>query len=294
MCTMQVHAHHFRRIMTIIKSFRGSVYGPCIRDLLQHDANVHEAGQMKEIHCHFNDRSLISMLLSLLRVDYRVSYLNTTPCDYADDCYQIACIDCTEGCVDGEHRKPVNINLKICTLPRNMWKMEGPAFDVDSLASSANAMYVYTLPTMLSPADPVGTLISRILAKRFSLVKADATETKTVAAINYAADMVLNGWQMDDVVLGRRSWIVCRWQDVLKRYRGRVCGGGECSICQEQFRVTDIVLMLPCSHAFHCYCSDKCPTTHESRGGICKWIELNDSCPYCRRPISGQTSQYAN
>lgn len=51
-----------------------------------------------------------------------------------------------------------------------------------------------------------------------------------------------------------------------------------CAICQEEFKLGDKAIKLPCSdsHYFHCS-SDK-----ELCGGILPWFENNNSCPICR------------
>lgn len=51
---------------------------------------------------------------------------------------------------------------------------------------------------------------------------------------------------------------------------------GECSICQAQMKMGDMICRLPCqdtvSHAFHSDC-------------IKPWLESNDTCPNCRSKI---------
>jgi len=51
-----------------------------------------------------------------------------------------------------------------------------------------------------------------------------------------------------------------------------------CAICQDEFKLGDKAIKLPCSdsHYFH-YSSDK-----ELCGGILPWFENNNSCPICR------------
>ena len=51
-----------------------------------------------------------------------------------------------------------------------------------------------------------------------------------------------------------------------------------CAICQDEFKLGDKAIKLPCSdsHYFHCS-SDK-----ELCGGILPWFENNNNCPICR------------
>lgn len=43
----------------------------------------------------------------------------------------------------------------------------------------------------------------------------------------------------------------------------------ECSICQEDFAVSDSVLKLPCRHVYHTDC-------------VTNWLAMNNTCPLCR------------
>jgi len=50
-----------------------------------------------------------------------------------------------------------------------------------------------------------------------------------------------------------------------------------CAICQESFKLNEIIKELPCKpnpHYFH-FINDEC-------GGIIPWLKLNNTCPICR------------
>lgn len=51
-------------------------------------------------------------------------------------------------------------------------------------------------------------------------------------------------------------------------------GEQECTICMEPYKSGDEVLVLPCStlHHFHDYC-------------ITVWLNVQSTCPNCRKPI---------
>ena len=51
-----------------------------------------------------------------------------------------------------------------------------------------------------------------------------------------------------------------------------------CAICQEEFKLGDNVIKLPCKdpHYFHC------ETPEDICGGILPWLKDNNSCPVCR------------
>lgn len=51
-----------------------------------------------------------------------------------------------------------------------------------------------------------------------------------------------------------------------------------CSICMDEFKLNDKVLLLPCGeqkHYFHCDSSETC-------SGILPWLKENNTCPICR------------
>ena len=60
-----------------------------------------------------------------------------------------------------------------------------------------------------------------------------------------------------------------------KKYRDLCKGDGDdptCPICLNDFEAEDELRMLPCSHAFHEGCVDE-------------WLQVNATCPSCRRSV---------
>ncbi|KAE8678448.1 hypothetical protein F3Y22_tig00111409pilonHSYRG00119 [Hibiscus syriacus] len=51
--------------------------------------------------------------------------------------------------------------------------------------------------------------------------------------------------------------------------RMKVEGGGDCSICLEEFKEDEEGSEMPCEHVFHSDCVEK-------------WLRMNGSCPICR------------
>ncbi|XP_029938301.1 E3 ubiquitin-protein ligase RNF126 isoform X2 [Salarias fasciatus] len=56
-----------------------------------------------------------------------------------------------------------------------------------------------------------------------------------------------------------------------------VASGLECPVCKEDYIVGENVRQLPCNHMFHNEC-------------IVPWLEQHDTCPVCRKSLSGQNT----
>nr|KAF6349965.1 ring finger protein 126 [Myotis myotis] len=53
--------------------------------------------------------------------------------------------------------------------------------------------------------------------------------------------------------------------------------GLECPVCKDDYELGERVRQLPCNHLFH----DGC---------IVPWLEQHDSCPVCRKSLTGQNT----
>ncbi|XP_012224914.1 E3 ubiquitin-protein ligase Iruka isoform X2 [Linepithema humile] len=55
----------------------------------------------------------------------------------------------------------------------------------------------------------------------------------------------------------------------------------QCSVCWEDFKLSEPVRQLPCQHVYHAPC-------------IVPWLELHGTCPICRQNLGDQNSAEAN
>ncbi|XP_059612421.1 E3 ubiquitin-protein ligase Iruka [Phlebotomus argentipes] len=53
----------------------------------------------------------------------------------------------------------------------------------------------------------------------------------------------------------------------------------QCSVCLEDFQLTEAVRQLPCSHLYHENC-------------IVPWLELHGTCPICRKALSPEAEEF--
>ncbi|XP_047394055.1 E3 ubiquitin-protein ligase RNF126 isoform X2 [Sciurus carolinensis] len=56
-----------------------------------------------------------------------------------------------------------------------------------------------------------------------------------------------------------------------------VGSGLECPVCKDDYALGESVRQLPCNHLFH-------------NGCIVPWLEQHDSCPVCRKSLTGQNT----
>lgn len=62
---------------------------------------------------------------------------------------------------------------------------------------------------------------------------------------------------------------------------GRIAKGEECSICQDDYKVGDDVIELPCNHAYHAAC-------------VTEWLKVNAACPICRKVVQPPDVSHAS
>lgn len=55
-------------------------------------------------------------------------------------------------------------------------------------------------------------------------------------------------------------------------FNEETCPAKDCSVCQEDYKNGENLLVLPCEHTFHKDC-------------VKKWLSMHNSCPACRKPL---------
>ena len=155
--------------------------------------------------------------------------------------------------------------------------------DFTILSSSADMVYI---GKQHKPGTVHATL-RRLTDRRFCLSVIPRNPKK---AIQKSAQLISNGWTMDDQIHGREAWVVGRWSDMtvrphkVRRNALHLSNHKECAICLTAFRDTDVVVNLACNHNFHAI---QCNSSLHS-SSICTWIDSLDSeglrvtCPCCR------------
>lgn len=138
----------------------------------------------------------------------------------------------------------------------------------------------------------VHSTLQRLVDRRFCL---SAIPWNPKRAIQKSAQLISNGWTMDDKIHGRDAWVIGRWSDMtvhphkVRRNALHLSNHKECAICLTAFLDTDVVINLACNHNFHAV---QCNSSNS--GSFCSWIDSvaapvgNEdrrsrvTCPCCR------------
>jgi hypothetical protein len=324
----EFQAADFRRIVDIVKATGGEVYGAGVRDLLlllsstSDSTSVPPLLNMQKIHCRYADNNRISILLSLLKMDYVL----TSTMNIMDVNISIRCRKATAMTRVGPppHHPTATtsllpaamITIHVSSLPRKLWRMQRPRFDVDILACNSKGIYAWPIPVNGQELD-VADVMSRIHARSFSVLPQWNSMTSSVAmTLQESIEMVNAGWTMTyrsattitEAAAAAAAAVAsaaaatnggssssangnnndgekeeaCFKEPIVFRWTSSCSSSGasatECGICQEAFQAKSVVVRLPCRHVFHGYCD----ATRPQAGGICKWFERSLTCPFCR------------
>ncbi|KAK8652496.1 hypothetical protein V6N13_126528 [Hibiscus sabdariffa] len=81
--------------------------------------------------------------------------------------------------------------------------------------------------------------------------------------------------RIDGRVSNNRGSVPASEASIEAMRRVKVEGGGDCSICLEEFKEDEEGSEMPCEHVFHSGCVEK-------------WLRVNGSCPVCRFPMPAE------
>lgn len=278
---MASHDRHtmFYHLSRIVKAMSGEIYGTSVREILEMDAadknDVHtHMHLMNRLSCRFTDLKSIENFIRVVSASMEVTRVFP---GFNESEEQEFCV------VSGEAETRVAV-----TSSQNTY----PLFDIDMLVSTTNGIFMCRPPRTMHVSynvDRIGTVMRRILARRFCFVGIDLVGLSLVNAMLSAMALVEQGWKMDHSVMGAQSWIASSFNDLTftspPGSRAPTNSNTVCAICLSCFSPTDIVIMLPCNHTFHAVCDTSHATVSDA--GICKWIEGHNSCPCCRRLVGG-------
>ena len=315
-----------QRIIRLIYAFHGDIFGevllqtaaftsyqscvdgrkPLCAPRDTHEDDVH-------VRCRISPEQSI-LFLSILRVDYVVERVDAT------GSYRISSQpSASASASSAESRRCVNLHL--CLSSRRDWCLSASDFDVDMLAMDTHRLYVRSgAPSRLPQAnawaasDPFSYLLSRLRARRFSLVDAGRTLLINQRAMRRAHVLLKNGWIMDDAMLGDRGWLMSAYSRV-GEHRKYVPPGEQqhdtCALCLDAFKDDDLVVHLCCGHTFHYTCPGGSVDAEQHDRGLSAWLHAgapatlvagaessdasdaggggggggHNTCPYCRAII---------
>lgn len=279
---------HIERLIRLVKSFQGDVYG----DALRHCSSLFgETSAAVPVHlrsppiaanairCRISPE-YVMLFLSVLRVDYSVQRQD-------DGSYSLF--------ASGFGLLPLTLHITI--MSRREWGLTAADFDIDMLAMDALRVYVRNGATLrlCHAQDVFDYLMTRLRRGRFCLTDAGRTLLHNQRAMKRAYALVHAGWVMDDVVLGcKRGWALTRLPEATA-----ACMTEEermCALCHECFKPDEIVSKLSCGHVFHYVCgttsapcgaeTGNCESV-KTHSGLFTWLEHScaNTCPYCRAVI---------
>lgn len=268
-------------IIRYIKCFNGDIIGGYVRDKV---ACLHS---YEDLDCRV-DRDLVHILLNILSLHYRIR-VNPDTVNYARlDTLSYFLTPRTPSMCEFRSLK---LDVLCCTIAK--WASYSCDFDVNMLAENNTSLYIRpNLCNNLSHIpDRLTSITERCENRHFALVSLPrVTYQDIMILLIRSKDLVSRGWIMDDIYLGKDTFIINTWSNIINIPENirteddsadTLTCQHECSLCREPFKNEDIVLNTCCHHNFHWECH---PEAAE-KGGIMQWFTTKQtfSCPYCRQ-----------
>lgn len=268
-----------------IKAFDGDIFGGAIRDY-----KTLNIPYVKDVNCRI-DTILLNVFIQTLHIHFEVV---ESPLE----------IDGRFVLINKKLRVALKDNKNVATciniviMSRVEWLRLPCDFDVNILAENASSLFVRSSYVPLNRfVDKLGYITKRINDMVFAQL--ESTSNKTPDEINYIVDravsLVDGGWTMDDNILGKEGFVVNTWKafvtdtkNIRTSYDSAklklTTSHRECSLCNEEFEASDIVINTCCNHNFHW---DK-QKYNQSNGcrGLSEWVNVGKtSCPLCRKSM---------
>lgn len=254
MTTALEKRHALSDICRHIYAFEGEVYGSFIRDF-----RILTRLDIDRINARIDPWYLVP-LVNILSIKYRLKQSSEHDDNRRFNVY---------------YNATDFIQLHILPLKKFDFKCVPCNFDCNLLAENGSGLYLWRFyPSLRTIVDKFSFILDRIHQKKFCLVHKVQTDTKVNDVVNIGYNLVMSGWTMDDVVLGKESWLISKWCDLPVERKG--CK--ECAICQDEFSPGDIVVNTVCNHNFHWFCP------HQAKMGLFTWVNCENqlTCPSCR------------
>ncbi len=287
-----------------IKAFDGDVFGGVVRDY-----RVGGTTYVKDINCRI-DNLVLQVFLQSLHVYFTVEDIGVeVGGQFADYCKRIKVyrkdeerdsLLYTSNRVSGSSGA-CYVYIDIVVMSRAEWMRLPCDFDINLLAENTHSLFL-RIPyiTLNQFTDKLNHVMDRIKQNTFCTLESSYAKTpdQVKTLIDRACRFVSRGWVMDDSLVGDKIWVVGTWQYlsnglrmVRKGYNrseyDKMISMKDCSICNEEFKKSDIVINTKCNHNFHWQegmprggdvgCNSTCK-------GLKEWVNRgNITCPICRQ-----------
>lgn len=291
-----------------IKAFDGDIFGGTIRDY-----RIGGTVYVKDINCRL-DNLVLQVFIQSLQVYFDVQEISVDVgghfVDYIkrikvsrknEDASCLLYLPCGDSIYS-------YVYVDIVVVSRAEWMRLPCDFDVNLLAENSHSLYMRVPYISLNRfTDKINHVIERIKNNTFCSLESSYTKTpeQVKTLVDKACKFVTRGWIMDDTLLGDTTWVVGTWhimtnglKMVRKGYNqaayDKMLSKKECSICNEEFKRTDVVINTKCNHNFHWQeplhgSASQCLSRSGNSTIVCckglkEWVSRgNITCPICRQ-----------
>lgn len=290
-----------------IKAFDGDVFGGVVRDY-----RVGGVVYVKDINCRL-DNLVLQVFIHSLQVYFDVQEVSVDVGGYFAEYIKRIKVRRKDDDADsllyvsgqGDNASSY-VYVDIVVMSRAEWMRLPCDFDINLLAENSHSLFMRVPCILLNKyTDKLNHVMDRIKSNAFCSLESSFTKTpeQVKVLVDRACKLVTRGWIMDDSLLGDRTWVVGAWQIMSNGLRmvrkgydrveyDKMLSKKECSICNEEFKRTDVVINTKCNHNFHW--QEPLPGSASARAngngnvvcckGLKEWVSRgNITCPICRQ-----------